>query len=145
MKPTKQVIVMRTETAPPMRKGKMIAQGGHGVAAFLTRRIEELMDGVRDYTSYLSENGDFDVLGFIGITPAMWQWMKNDNPKICLRADSEQELLETYEKAKASGLEVHLVTDSGKTEFKEPTVTCCCIGPNYSEDIDKITGHMKLL
>ena len=38
------------------------------------------------------------------------------------------------------------ITDSGATEFKGvPTVTCCAFGPFKSEEIDKITGHLKLM
>jgi PTH2 family peptidyl-tRNA hydrolase len=53
--------------------------------------------------------------------------------------------MEIYNKAKEAGLEVHIITDSGRTEFKEPTKTCLAIGPDLSEKIDTITGHLKLL
>lgn len=51
-----------------------------------------------------------------------------------------------HDKAIDAGLEVHLMTDSGKTEFhREPTRTCLAIGPNESEKIDEITGELQLL
>jgi len=56
---------------------------------------------------------------------------------------TEEELLEIYERARESGLTVELITDSGRTEFKEPTRTCLGIGPDDPEKIDKITGHLK--
>ena len=44
------------------------------------------------------------------------------------------------------GLEVHLITDSGKTEFHgQPTRTCLAIGPDETEKIDPVTGHLELL
>ena len=121
---TKQVIVMRTDTDPPMRKGKMIAQGAHASIAFLARQAGK---------------------GRLDLTPAQAHWMKSSFAKICLRVDSESDLMALYGQAKAAGLEVHLITDSGKTEFKEPTRTCLAIGPDEVAKIDAITGHLKLL
>ena len=38
-----------------------------------------------------------------------------------------------------------MIIDLGKTEFNgEPTKTCLAIGPNKTELIDSITGHLKL-
>ena len=45
--------------------------------------------------------------------------------------------MEIHDKALAAGLEVHLITDSGKTEFHgEPTNTCLAIGPDEADKID---------
>lgn len=141
----KQVIVMRTDTDPPMRKGKMIAQGCHASIAFLTRRIEACRDGCR-FSEDFYDYGDFDVCKGLDLTPAMKDWMFNGRfAKICLRTDSLEEFNEIERKAREAGLEVHVVTDSGLTEFKEPTVTCLAIGPDYAERVDPVTGHLKLL
>jgi PTH2 family peptidyl-tRNA hydrolase len=60
--------------------------------------------------------------------------------------NSEEELMTIYEKATSAGLEVHLITDSGKTEFHgQPTRTCLAIGPDFAAKIDPITGHLELL
>lgn len=120
----KQVIVMRTDTNPPMRKGKMIAQGAHASNMFMVHR--------------LTNGGYLD-------TPAIREWVHGSFAKICVRADSMAELQSIYDAAKNAGLEVHMITDNGKTEFKEPTVTCIAIGPDYAEKIDPITKHLKLL
>ncbi len=147
---TKQVIVMIDKFPDGKggkfspRKGKMIAQACHASIAFLTRRIEDVNNGCRtpeQATAY----GDFDAYKLLDITPAMRDWMRDSFAKITARVKSEEELLEVFEKAKAAGLEVHLVTDSGRTEFKEPTITCLAIGPDYVENIDPITAHLDLL
>lgn len=120
---TKQVIVMRKDLK--MRRGKEIAQGSHATMAFLTRQLSKGSD--------------------INISDAAKEWMANSFTKICLQVDSEEELLKIYEEAKSKGLEVHLIIDSGKTEFDGiPTKTCLAIGPNYSDEIDEITKHLKL-
>jgi PTH2 family peptidyl-tRNA hydrolase len=66
--------------------------------------------------------------------------------KVCCRVDSEEELMQIHDKALGAGLEVHLITDSGRTEFHgQPTRTCLAIGPDEAEKIDAITGHLPLL
>lgn len=63
--------------------------------------------------------------------------------KVCCRVDSEDELMAIHDRAVAAGLEVHLITDSGKTEFHGvPTRTCVAIGPDEAEKIDEITGQL---
>lgn len=124
----KQVIVIRTDTDPPMRKGKMIAQGAHASIAFLTRRLQAGNDiKVKDLTKVEKE------------------WISNGFTKICVRVDSEKDLQSIYVAAMAAGIECQIIRDHGKTEFKEPTYTCLAVGPDYSSKIDKITGHLKLL
>lgn len=129
MSELKQVILMLTGTDPPMRKGKMVAQGGHAVASFIFRRMKKI--GKRRYE--------------IELTEAEEQWKDSSFAKICLKVETEREMLELYQKAKDAGLEAHLITDSGLTEFGKPTKTCVAIGPDWSEKIDPVTGHLKLL
>jgi len=121
----KQIIVMRTDTDPPMRKGKMIAQGAHASIAFLSRRVANNKK--------------------VNLSNAENEWLNGSFAKVCVRVDSEEDLLDIHRRAQAAGLESHLITDSGRTEFKEPTNTCLAIGPDYAEKIDPITGQLKLL
>lgn len=129
MSDVKQVIVVRKDTDPPMRKGKVGAQCGHAVISFLLNRMKKV--GKRKYEITLTEEEE--------------AWKEESQAKICLGVESEEELLEIFQRAKQSGLEVKLVKDSGKTEFKEPTITCLAIGPDLKERIDQITGHLKPL
>jgi len=117
----KQVIVMRKDLN--MRRGKQIAQGAHA--------------SLGAYKQMLKENPN--DLAFIA-------WDTGRFAKICVSVDTEEELLVVYTKAKAAGLNVCLITDAGFTEFNGvPTNTCLCVGPAWREDVDKITGHLKLL
>lgn len=53
---------------------------------------------------------------------------------------------EAYQQAKDAGLIVSLIIDAGLTEFGGvPTNTCIAIGPSWEDDVNKITGHLKLL
>lgn len=66
--------------------------------------------------------------------------------KIALIPSKEQDLIAAYDRAKMEGLPCAMIVDSGATEFNGvPTRTCCAIGPANAEDIDKITGGLKLL
>ena len=123
----KQVIVMRHDLK--MRRGKQIAQGAHAAMCFICRHLQQKGSVALD---------DF--------TDAERSWLTGAFAKVCCRVNSEEELMEIHDKALASGLEVHLITDSGRTEFHgKPTHTCLAIGPDHVEKIDEITGHLQLL
>lgn len=129
MSDTKQVIVMRKDLG--MRKGKMIAQGCHASIAFLTKRL----------------NPDiYPTPTTVHLKDVEADWMNDSFAKVCVGVNSLEELKEINQKAKQAGLECHMITDSGRTEFHGvPTPTCLAIGPDKVEKIDKITGHLKLL
>ena len=135
MKTSKQVIVMRTDlknsNGHKIRTGKLIAQGAHA-------SLKAVLDwGTNDKNGLLIE---------LPSKSPLKDWIEGRFTKVCVSVDSEKELLEIYNKAKAAGLICSLITDAGLTEFNGvPTKTCCAIGPEWSEDIDKITGHLKLL
>lgn len=126
----KQVIVMRNDLN--MRKGKMIAQGSHAAMMFLVDRVIHASQGISAGIQFSHE---------------MWQWLSTGRmTKVCVRVDSEAELLEIQRKCCDAHLPVYLITDAGLTEFAGvPTKTCLAIGPASAEKIDQITGHLKLL
>ncbi len=136
----KQVIVIRKDIK--MRRGKEIAQGSHGSMAWMS---EVIRNHTRDHqdscVDYLS-NGYQPI----DLTPEQNEWLINGLfTKIVTQVDSEAELMSVFQAATDAGLTVHLITDAGLTEFNGvPTRTCLAIGPNKSEEIDKITGHLKL-
>jgi PTH2 family peptidyl-tRNA hydrolase len=112
----KQVIVIRKDLK--MRRGKEIAQGAHASISCLRNLVATRLEE---------------------------EWLASGMTKICVTVDSEQELIDILILAQAAGLQVHLITDAGKTEFDGvPTKTCLAIGPDHSDKIDKITGHLKL-
>jgi PTH2 family peptidyl-tRNA hydrolase len=132
----KQVIVMRKDLG--MRKGKMIAQGAHAsMKVFLDR-------GQRSSRTILGRPYDHKIE--ISLTDEMKEWVEGLFTKVCVSVDSEDELLAIVKKADIAGLPNALIQDAGRTEFDGvPTYTCCAIGPAKAEEIDKITGDLKLL
>ena len=110
----------------------MIAQACHASIAFLTRPL------AREWLNHARPADIWDEATRI--------WMDEGFTKIGLQVDSEEALRELLNKAHDAGLKAHLIVDSGETEFNgRPTATCLAIGPDYSDEIDKITGSLKLL
>lgn len=129
-RPTKQVIVMRKDLN--MRKGKMCAQASHASMAFITRRLAPCCSR-------------HDALKF-RLADVELEWLNNSFTKICVSVNSEAELIDVKAEADAARIECHVVQDNGLTEFRGvPTVTCLALGPDYSDKIDAITGHLALL
>lgn len=125
----KQIIVLRTKYPDGnggfknIRTGKLVAQACHASIAFLGERI---MNGEK-------------------LTKLEYEWLTGLSTKVCVQVNSEQELLDIYNKAKESNITAHLITDAGLTEFHGiETMTCVAIGPDTTEKIDSITGHLKL-
>ena len=138
----KQIILVRTDLG--MSKGKMISQGAHA-------SLKAILD-LGQYIHSCDVDGSRIVEGWnINYTTcidyeAITEWLRGSFTKICLRVETEQQLVELIEKAKAAGLVTSLITDAGKTEFNGvPTVTCGAIGPADSTRIDPITGHLRPL
>lgn len=125
----KQVLILRIKYKNnkneyfQIRKGKQFSQLCHASCAFLTKIIKNKLD----------------------LTKVQEKWINDKFTKICLQVDTEEELLEVHKKALEAGLDSYLIQDAGLTEFDSiPTYTCVGIGPDESEKIDKITGHLKL-
>lgn len=127
MRDVKQVIVIRRDLK--MRRGKECAQASHASMAFITRQLQA------------HHNFKHNIV----LSEAAQYWISSSFAKVCLQVKTEEELLEIEKKAKEAGLECHVVTDSGRTEFGGvPTKTCLAIGPDYVDKIDEITGGLDL-
>lgn len=123
MTPIKQIIVINKGTEPRMRRGKEIAQGAHASMAWLSRR----------------------VLGQEAFTDAEIAWMEGSFRKIVCSAPDAETLIALRDRCLLVGVQAHLITDSGATEFGgEPTITALGIGPDYEDVLDLLTGHLPL-
>jgi PTH2 family peptidyl-tRNA hydrolase len=123
----KQTIVLRKDLN--MRKGKMVAQGAHASM----RAILQL--GRR-------EGGNFVV----PLDERLEPWLLGRFKKICVSVNSEAELLQLHQAAKAAGLITALIQDAGLTEFGGvPTYTALAVGPDTADRVDLLTGTLPLL
>lgn len=131
MKEVKQVIVWRNDLK--VRKGKMMAQAAHA-------SMKSILD------NFVNRRGIVPYELVLPITSPQHLWINGTFTKVVLKVNSEEELQSIYTKAQEAGIPSALIVDNGKTEFNGvPTTTCCAIGPAFSEDIDKITGHLELM
>lgn len=129
----KQVIVVRNDLRSKLRHGKLAVQVAHASqAAFnLGSTIDRLPNGEKVFTVPLSD-------------PHKEEWIVNLFAKIILRCDDEEELLKIADMAKSVGLPVAVITDAGRTVFREPTTTCIGIGPTVDSKLKGITDHLKM-
>ncbi|MBI2548986.1 peptidyl-tRNA hydrolase [Candidatus Woesearchaeota archaeon] len=111
----KQVILVRHDLKLP--KGKLSAQVAHASLEAALR-------------------SDKDVVK---------KWRAQGMKKIVLRVENEQELLAYHQKADQAGFTRALITDAGHTVVEPGTTTCLGIGPDEEANIDKLTGHLKMV
>ena len=113
----KQMIVMRKDLKMPL--GKMVAQGAHASMKATLLNLEH---------------------------PSVKEWLSGPFTKIAVGIDSEEEMLEILDRARAANLIAELITDAGLTVFDGvATNTCIAVGPATAEELQPITGHLKLL
>jgi peptidyl-tRNA hydrolase, PTH2 family len=132
----KQVVAIRKDLG--MRKGKVAAQAAHASMKVFFDRIEEIYPDAR-------MNKPYKIL-IEDITPAMKKWIEGNFKKIVVGVNSEKEIYELSDQAKARNIPASIIIDDGLTEFNgEKTVTCIALGPAESDQIDEITKDLSLL
>jgi len=129
MSDVKQVIVVRKDLN--MRKGKIAAQVAHASMKFLIDNNE-------------AERGDEIV---VKLSPDEASWLMSGSfTKIVVGIDSEEALENLIFQAEMADVEVHPIIDSGATEFNGvKTLTCAAFGPCTAEQLDRLTGNLKLI
>ncbi|UCE09437.1 MAG: peptidyl-tRNA hydrolase [Candidatus Thorarchaeota archaeon] len=114
----KQVIAVRLDLG--MSRGKIAVQVAHGsVSAAERTRVTNQ-----------------DVLK---------AWLREGQKKVAVKVQSEEELKELRRLAANNQLPFALIHDAGMTELPPGTMTVIGIGPAKSDDMDKVTGDLKLL
>lgn len=131
---TKQVIVVRKDLK--MRKGKIAAQVAHASMGVFFKR----------FGRYVSPNMNATYSFTVRVNEPIDTWIRGAFTKIVVSCNSEEELLELYDKVNENNIPCCLIQDSGKTEFHGiPTYTALAIGPDEVSKIDEMTSHLKLL
>ncbi len=114
----KQVIAVRTDL--DMSKGKIAVQVAHGsVSASERVRVTH---------------------------QTIWkEWFSEGQKKVVVKVTSEEELLGLRRIAVDQGIPFALIRDAGMTELPPGTITAIAVGPATAEQIDRVTGDLKLL
>ncbi len=73
------------------------------------------------------------------------KWFDEGQRKVAVKVKGLKELYELKSQAESMGIGTALISDAGLTEVEPGTVTCLGIGPDKSENIDRITGNLPLL
>jgi PTH2 family peptidyl-tRNA hydrolase len=111
----KFVIVVRKDL--DMSCGKIAAQVGHACSTVVYNNID-----------------------------TVYNWINYGNQrKSVLKVKTESELINIIKKARELRILTTAIRDAGKTQVDPNTLTCCGFGPDNSNKLDKLTGHLKLL
>ncbi|MBI4360458.1 peptidyl-tRNA hydrolase [Candidatus Micrarchaeota archaeon] len=111
----KQALIVRTDLG--MGKGKIAAQCAHG-----------------SISAYLKADSESRAA-----------WVNSGMEKVVLKVQSEKELATLFQKAKKAGLPAAIITDAGHTQIAPGTKTVVGIGPAEEDELDALTGDLKLL
>ncbi|KAL7643467.1 UNVERIFIED_CONTAM: hypothetical protein RMT77_005449 [Armadillidium vulgare] len=115
---SKLVLIVRKDLE--MGKGKVISQCCHGTLANYVRGLKETPKLIK-------------------------QWESIGQPKVVLKANNLQELIQIQKDAASKGILAILIRDAGKTQISPGTETVLAVGPDSISKIDEVTGHLKLL
>lgn len=100
-----------------MTKGKVVAQCCHGCLGVYKKASKE----------------------------ALKIWGSQGQAKITLKGSDEDVLRLVSQQARKANLPYYLVADAGRTQIAAGSITVCAVGPAPASQIDKFTGHLKLL
>ncbi len=129
---SKQVLVMKKfPKARNMRTGKYVAQGAHAAVGSVFSL------------------GTIDTVAKRFIIPLdnpfVYEWVVGNFKKVTCYVETDEELIDIFNKARAAGIACSLIRDSGLTEFNNvPTLTAVGLGPDNEVEINKITGDLPL-
>lgn len=73
------------------------------------------------------------------------QWENLGQPKVVVKVNSEEELLEIAALSRQKGLVTSIIRDAGRTQIAPGSKTVLGVGPGNSDLIDQVTQHLKLL
>ncbi len=113
----KQVIAVRADLK--LGKGKLAAQAAHASLEAYLKARQKAPDAVEE-------------------------WLRSGAEKVVVKVGGEGELLELFEKLRKL-FPCALIQDAGRTQIEPGTKTCVGIGPAKEMELDKFTGHLKLM
>ncbi|KAK3680730.1 peptidyl-tRNA hydrolase PTH2-domain-containing protein [Podospora appendiculata] len=123
----KLVLVVRTDLG--MTKGKIAAQCGHATLACYKSLLKAAQKDPQGAAARL-----------------LRRWETHGQAKIALQTKGgEDDLLELMGTAHSVGITAEVIADAGRTQIAGGSLTVLGVGPAPRSEVDKITGHLKLL
>jgi PTH2 family peptidyl-tRNA hydrolase len=110
----KQVIIIRKDLKLP--KGKACAQAAHASVESVLRCDKKIVKG----------------------------WRAKGMKKVVLAINDIKELHKFVQMAKDLNITTAVISDAGRTVVEPGTITCAAIGPDIEEEIDSVTGILKM-
>lgn len=112
------ILVVRNDLK--MGKGKIGAQCGHAAVGAYQKAVQNAPHLVR-------------------------RWEDSGCAKIAVKVESEAEMMGVLKAARERNLNTCLIRDAGRTQIEPNSKTVLAIGPAVCQQIDEVTGHLKLL
>jgi PTH2 family peptidyl-tRNA hydrolase len=78
-------------------------------------------------------------------SPLKREWLRGGQKKVVAKCSDLEELLFLKAVLERKGFPVSLIEDAGLTQVPSGTLTCLGVGPAPAKELDKVTGHLKLL
>ena len=73
------------------------------------------------------------------------KWEAEGGKKVVAKVDTLKDMIRLNQEAKDIGLPCALIRDAGKTSILPGTTTALGIGPAREDEIDRVTGKLKIL
>lgn len=73
------------------------------------------------------------------------KWEAEGGKKVVAKVETLRDMMNLHMEAKGFGLPCSLIRDAGRTSVPPGTITALGIGPCREEEIDKVTGKLKIL
>lgn len=112
------VLVVRKDLG--MKQGKIAAQCAHAAVGIYAKLNRTQSDRLR-------------------------AWELQGQPKVCVKADSLDELSQLDASARSLRLPTFVVQDAGRTQIDPGSSTVLAVGPGPKHKVDQVTGAQKLL
>lgn len=125
MKDIKQVIVVRKDLN--LRKNELASQVATASMGFLLDNNES------------DRNDEINVK----LSREEVMWLNGSFEKLIVGVDSEQDLRDLMFKAEMEGIGVYPVIGKTQDKFSDMTLMCAALGPDDSNVIGHVTGHLK--
>ena len=119
---------LKKVSSNPYKLGKIAAQCGHATLACYKTLLRASQKDPQSTEAKL-----------------LRQWERLGQAKIAVQVKGEDEMIELMRKARSLGVTAEAIQDAGRTQIQAGSRTVLGVGPAPKSEVDKITGHLKLL